>query len=79
MKKIDIRDRVHEMERQLAGRKVTLRAQQDERERLIEACRVNGDHVFEYVVMGNDVVQACEFCHLLGASPDRLRRNLTVG
>lgn len=80
MRKIDIRDRIHEMERQLVSRKATLSGQADERERLIEACRVAGDHVLEYVVIGNDFVQACEFCHLLGgASPERLSRNLTVG
>lgn len=82
MKKTDIRDRVLELEQRLVKRKDTLSAQADERERLTEACRTSGDHVFEWVMTtGSDVVQACEFCHVPsgGASPEQLRRNLTVG
>jgi hypothetical protein len=80
MKKIDIRDRVLELEQRLVKRKDTLTSQSDERNRLTEACRTSGDHVFEWVITGSGVVQACEFCHLAGgASTEQLRRNLSVG
>jgi hypothetical protein len=80
MRKTDIRDRVLELEQRLVKRKDTLGAQADERDRLTEACRLSGDHVFEWVMVGSDPVQACEFCHLPGgASSEQVRRNLTLG
>jgi hypothetical protein len=79
MKKTDIRDRVLELEQRLVKRKDTLMAQADERDRLTEACRASGDHVFELVLIDNDAVHACMFCHTGGqVSPEQIRRNLVT-
>jgi hypothetical protein len=80
MKKIDIRDRVLELEQRLVKRKDTLSAQADERDRLTEACRTSGDHVFEWVMVGSERGAGLRVLpHPGGASTEQLRRNLTVG
>lgn len=80
MRKIDIRDRVNELDYRLATRRDTSLQQIDERQRLVYACQCAGDHVFEFILLANDVQHVCMFCHVpAGISPEQLRRNLSRG
>jgi hypothetical protein len=83
MRKVDIRARVRELDQQLAKRAATEAAQRPERARLIEACRVAGDHDFErQALFGGLPFQAatCMYCGVSRTAGDeQVRRNLVLG
>lgn len=82
MRKIDIRERVYALDRRLQAKRDTPAQQADERARLIEACRVAGDHVPATVWLGTDlgVAEICEFCgRQEKATNQQVARNLSIG
>jgi hypothetical protein len=83
MRKVDIRARVRELDQQLAKRAATEAAQRPERARLVEACRLTGDHDFErQPAFGGHPFQAatCLYCGVsCSAKRELVRRNLVCG
>jgi hypothetical protein len=83
MRKVDIRTRLEQLELRLRSKKDTEAAQADERERLFDACRDAGDHVFTprlVAINPGDVALVCEFCGARGSiGREEQRRNLVRG
>jgi hypothetical protein len=81
MRKVDIRARIHELDRRLQSHRDAPIDQRDERARLIHACRDASDHVFVRMWLGDlGVGTLCEFCGVQErATSEQISRGLVIG